>query len=119
MFRTLSNLAATYRQKFASLVLLPAFFFGTLPHTACVCSNGQRASFCPAVAGAFLGQAQGAAGCDCCKNRTPNERRSCCPATRRQSTTPASEPISGLVAKAGSCCHPFVEIPAPAVTGDK
>jgi len=34
--RQVKNLLKAYREKVFSLVLLPAFFLGTLPHTACI-----------------------------------------------------------------------------------
>lgn len=119
MFRKVKKLAAVYRERLVSLMLLPAFFLATMPHTACICADGHREAFCRAALCRLMSSEFGESaccGCSCCKARATCEKRSCCKAKHCQ-----QKPIdgTGLIAITGSCCHPYVEVPAPAVTVGK
>jgi hypothetical protein len=119
MFQRLLRLTRTYRERVLSLVILPAFFLATLPHTACICADGHREAFCRATTCRFLG-ANTCSECSCCKGSgTACEKRSCCHAKHGQSVPVDVKHTTGLTAKTGSCCNPIVEAPAPAVNSGK
>jgi hypothetical protein len=118
MFRGMKKLVSTHRERLVSLVLLPAFFFGTMPHTACICADGHREEFCKAALCRAIGNGSTATtccGCSCCKGRGAHEGRSCCQAKSCQPANGGAAPANGIAAKTGSCCQPFFEAPAPAV----
>ncbi len=122
MFRRLSKLARTYREKILSLVVLPAFFLGTLPHTACICADGHREEFCKAAACRSIASGSSTTaccGCSCCQNRGSDQGRSCCKDKCCERPTGSTAPAGGLTAKTGTCCQPIVEAPAPAATSSK
>ena len=53
-----------------SLALLPAFLYGTLPHTACICADGHREEHCRALAGKRCDKSSAvSAPCSCCRAR--------------------------------------------------
>lgn len=120
MVRRIRKLVWPHRERLLSLVMLPAFFLGTLPHTACICADGHREPFCRAAACTASGSSRTACcGCSCCKDRGSHEGRSCCQGKSCQPTNGSSTPASGLAAKTGSCCQPIVEAPAPAAKTSK
>jgi hypothetical protein len=117
MLRRIKKLVRPNRKRLLSLVMLPTFFFATLPHTACICADGHREPSCNAAACRGLAQsetAQECCGCKCCLASHDGQARSCC---QGKSGRRASEGTSGLAGLSGSkanCCHPIVESPAPA-----
>ena len=117
MVRKIRKLVWRHRERFLSLVMLPAFVFATLPHTACICADGHREEFCKAALCAAINSGSSTTaccGCRCCKSHgAPN--RSCCQPAGCEPTKGTPSPVSGLTAKNGSCCHPFIEAPAPAI----
>jgi len=117
MFRRITRLIRAYRESIVSLVLLPAFFLGTMPHTACICADGHREEFCKAALCRAINNGSitsNCCGCSCCKNSGAQQQRSCCRAKNCESKSRSQAPANGVAAKTGSCCHPFVEAPAPA-----
>lgn len=97
------------RRGLLSLALLPAFLYGTLPHTACICADGHREEHCRALAGQRCDKTSAtSAPCTCCKARQTHNARNCCQANEE------GLPRTGLIAS-GACCHPIVEAPAPVV----
>lgn len=101
----LSQLHVSRRGLF-SLALLPAFLYGTLPHTACICADGHREEHCRVLSRRESAAKFGAkTHCSCCQVR--QGERSCC-----QTNKHPSKPQSGLIF-AGTCCQPIVESPAP------
>ena len=122
MFRRTKKLVRIHRERLLSLVLLPAFFLGTFPHTACICADGHREEFCQATTCHFRGQhsaTNSCSGCSCCRDHSKGEPRSCCQAKHGRCAPSNREPAAGLMAKTGSCCHPFVEAPNPVVVAAK
>lgn len=121
MFRRMTRLMRAYRERIVSLVLVPAFFLGTMPHTACICADGHREEFCKAALCRAIanGSATHCCGCSCCKNSSAQPQRSCCQAKNGESRSGSPGPANGLAAKTGSCCHPFLEAPAPAAISAK
>ena len=116
MFRRLRKLVRSHREKLLSLVILPAFFLATLPHGACICGDGHREAFCnlSICHAIYQGKATGVCcGCSCCKNKC-DEQRSCCHSKHRPAE-PVKSPVSGIGANTGTCCHPIIETPAPAL----
>src|SRR5947207_3563752 len=120
MFRKAKKLVVASRERILSLVMLPAFFLATLPHTACICADGHREEFCRATACRFLG-AKTCGECSCCQESAAAcQKSSCCHAKHSQPDSSKSKtPTTGLTAKTGSCCNPIVEAPGPAVTAGK
>lgn len=120
MFRRMNKLMHAHRERILSLVLLPAFILGTLPHTACICADGHRESSCKVAACRSLAsgpRASSCCGCDCCKPRESQDGRLCCQAKQHcQSVAPGQQPLSGLIASGSTCCHPITEAPAPATS---
>jgi hypothetical protein len=117
MFRRIAKQMHAHRERIVSLMLMPAFLIGTMPHTACICADGHREVVCPAMAGRFTLQCSNAGARSersCCSEKVGCcSKASCC--RGRQSRPPAS----GLFAKTGSCCHPIVEAPAPVAPTSK
>ena len=111
MIRRLRKWLRGHSERLLAAVLLPAFFLGTLPQTACICADGHREAACPAMA---RGKARSGSA-TCCPSR--EQTRSCCQAKSCCGSRPAS--TTGIVARTTSCCHPVVESPAPAVTAKK
>src|SRR5262245_43232510 len=80
MLRPVSKLLRTHSERLLALVLVPALVLGTLPQTACICSDGHVE---PACRGLASGSANSCSGCACCQK---SERvRSCCRAKCEQS----------------------------------
>jgi hypothetical protein len=120
MFRKLWKLTRANREQAFALLILPAFFFGTLPQTACICADGHREASCPMLAGR---QTPRAVGNGCCAangcQRHEDKGRSCCRATNWRPATEDCGSHGGLAATTNSCCHPVVEQAPPAVTVKK
>jgi hypothetical protein len=122
MFRRIKKIVWSHRERLLSLVLLPTFFLGTMPHTACICADGHREPFCRAAACSDLASGTSktpSCGCSCCKDRGSQEGQSCCSGKSCCAGKHSSIPVDGLAAKTGSCCQPIVEAPAPAVKTTK
>lgn len=123
MFQRLQRLASAYRERILSLVMLPAFFLGTLPHTACICADGHREAFCPATACRFLGARASENTCSghscCIRESSACENRTCCQAKLDQPSSLDTASGTTLIAQTESCCHPIVEAPAAALTSPK
>src|SRR5205809_397178 len=116
MFRSVLSPARVSRERVLSLVMLPAFFLGTLPHTACICADGHREAVCRAGACMAINNGAGATtccGCSCCKDRGTPGARSCCQAKSCCAAKHKTTPKNGIAAE-NSCCQPIVEAPAPA-----
>src|SRR5438874_13838811 len=98
MFRRAKKLVYASRERILSLVLLPAFFLGTLPHTACICADGHREAFCRATTCRFLAQRSNtdACGqCSCCKGSgSACDKRSCCQAKHSTSSPRHKQPAT-------------------------
>src|SRR4030095_13225105 len=71
MFRRIAKQMHAHREPIVSLLLMPAFLIGTMPHTACICADGHREVVCPAMAGRFTLQRS---------NAGASSERSCCSA---------------------------------------
>jgi hypothetical protein len=99
------------RESLLSLVLLPAFFLGTLPQTVCICADGHREAACPAI------QRRLAVG-TCCQFQDAPSKRSCCgpkPCCGAQGLHHSSSSGCGIAAQTSSCCQPVIEVPIPAI----
>ncbi len=118
MFRRIRKLVWPHRERLLSLVMLPAFLLGTLPPSACICADGHYEPFCRvAICRALASGSSSTAccGCSCCKGRSSNQGgESCCAGKSSCTQQHGSTPVGGVAAKAGSCCQPIVELPAPA-----
>src|SRR5947199_114720 len=117
MFHKFANLVGANRQRIFSLLMLPAFFLGTLPHTACICADGHREVSCKAAACRAIADGSKAprcCGCSCCKDSGSQQIRSCCQHKNHLSSKAPAAPVNGVMAKTGSGCQPIVEAPAPA-----
>ena len=113
MFHRFSSLIRFHSKGILSLALLPAFLYGTLPHTACICADGHREDHCRALAAPRCDKTPAAnTQCSCCKARR-DDARNCCQAKENK-----THQRTGLIA-AGTCCHPIVEAPAPLVPSVK
>lgn len=120
MFRGVKRLMRSHRERLLSLVLLPAFLLGTLPHTDCICGDGHRELFCtPGHCRACLSRSSASgAGChSCCKAHAATEKPSCC-ATKHCEQSPAGGPTS-VAANQGCCCKGVLEVPAPVTLSKK
>ncbi len=122
MFHRIGKLVWLNCERLLSLVMLPAFFLGTLPHTACICADGHREPSCNASAcraRAFESSKAACCGCICCKDCGTKHGRSCCQKQASKSHKHNSVSVNGLVAMTGSCCHPIIEVPAAAIGPNK
>src|SRR5436305_8904639 len=101
MFRNLKKRAMAHRERLVSLVLLPAFFLGTMPHIACICADGHREDFCKAtlcVAVSSGSSNSASCGCSCCKSHGNQQLPSCCRAKTSQPTSGSKSPVNGVTA---------------------
>jgi hypothetical protein len=122
MFRRIRKLVWPNRERLLSLVMLPAFFLATLPHTACICADGHRESSCnvwACRAGAPESSKAASCGRSCCKDCRAKQERNCCHKNAGESAKHDSMHVSGLVISTGSCCHPIIEAPAAAIATNK
>jgi hypothetical protein len=120
VFRRASRLMRAYRERILSLVLLPAFVLGTLPHPACICADGHREPICQASLHSAANRgilATACCGCSACKQRSSNQVRNCCRGQEQATNPPEHKP--GLAARDCGCCHPYLESGAPAVAASK
>ena len=115
-FRRLKKLLWTSRERLLSLALVPAFLLGTLPHAACICSDGHRQENCPALACRSLSQETGATASSdcCCQVKSAHQARSCCAVKKHDAARVGSSVPAGTIAKGSTCCQRIVEAPAPA-----
>jgi hypothetical protein len=105
--RLISQLHFT-RRGLLSLALLPAFLYGALPHTACICADGHREEHCRALSRhSSAPQSATKSECSCCKAR--QGAPSCCQAAGSQAQSHSASMA------AGTCCRPIVESPAPLI----
>jgi len=105
------KLVVANREKLVSLVLLPAFFLGSLPQTACICADGHREASCP-----MLRQQQAESARSCCQ-KSASAPKSCC---KNGSSKTNQLPSKCQVAAQGrSCCHPVIEAPAAAAAAKR
>jgi hypothetical protein len=121
MFHRVTKLARRHRERLLSLALLPVFLLGTLPHTACICADGHRESFCRAAICSAIGGGSAMSaccGCSCCDQHSSSGKKDCCQAKSCCSAKQDTTHSNGIVAK-NSCCRPFVEPAAPAVVVKK
>lgn len=122
MFRCVSSLARNHRGRLLSLVMLPAFFVGTLPHTACICADGHREEWCWAAACRTFTTGGGSAaccGCSCCQVCDTSHEQSCCQGKSCGAARRRAISREGIAADADACCRPLVEAPAPAALAAK
>lgn len=122
MFRSIRKFVWPHRERLLALVMLPAFFLASLPHTACICADGHREPFCQASACHARNSGSSATaccGCSCCQVRGAAQPRSCCLQKSSEPTGNKAAPAHGLRAKTGPCCQPFVAAPAPAIKSSK
>src|SRR5207302_6214460 len=106
MFRRAKKLLYASRERILSLVLLPAFFLATIPHTACICADGHREAFCRATLCRFMsakGSESACCGCSCCKAGAKCEKRSCCKNQQGQAKSTGAASGTGMIANANSC----------------
>src|SRR3954453_21498349 len=109
MCLTILKLTRACRERVFVLVMLPAFFFGTLPQTDCICADGHREASCPILAGQKASRAGANSGAASCCQRHEDKKQRCC---RAKATEPANDDCGshgGIAANTGSCCHPVVE----------
>ena len=122
MLRRLRKFAWPHRERLLSLVMLPAFFFASLPHSTCICGDGHREPFCtPGNCRACLSRAGSAAGGghSCCKGHASEQGRTCCGSKCHKKTAGSDTSIPSVTAEHGCCCKGVVETPAPATIGKK
>jgi hypothetical protein len=122
VLRSIRKFVWPHRERLLSLVMLPAFFLASLPHTACICADGHREPFCRA--GACHAVASGSSatarcGCNCRQAGGSTQKRDCCEQEACEPKERDGVPADGLVAKSGPCCQPFVEAPIPAIKASK
>lgn len=117
MFRRVRKLVWPHHERLLALVMLPAFFLATLPHTACICGDGHREAHCNVAACRAIneGNTTGVCcGCACCQTKS-GKPCCCCKAKAKQCRQESDKlPAPGLAAKTGNCCQPIIEAPAPA-----
>jgi len=106
MLRKAKKLALASREKLVSLVLLPAFFLGSLPQTACICADGHREATCP-----MLGQQAAEAGRSCCQKATSAAKSCCKNCSAKSNQSPSA---CHIAAQGNSCCQRVIEAPAAA-----
>lgn len=114
--------AACRRSRAFAALLVPAFLLATLPHSVCICGDGHKELSCNSAACCAIaqGRADGiCCGCPCCKPNSDGVPRKCCCRAKRGPVNTSKKPASGWSAKTGSCCHPIVQAPAPAVGAKK
>jgi hypothetical protein len=122
MFRRTTKWVSVHHERIISLVLLPAFFFASMPHIACICADGHREAFCKTALCRAIGNGTNRSDCggySCCNNRGSGPVRSCCQGKACPSPGGGTTPLHGIGAKTGSCCHPVIEAPSPAITSGK
>ncbi len=116
MLRHVLKLVWPHRERFLSLVMLPAFFLATLPHAACICGDGHHEANCNAAACRAIKQGKSSGvscGCPCCQMQS-GKPYCCCKAKQQRDGSPDRAPAPGLATHTGNCCHPIVESPFPA-----
>ena len=116
MFRLVKKLVRPHRERLLALVMLPAFFLATLPHSSCICGDGHRESNCNAAVCLAIKQGKStgvSCGCACCQT---NGGKSCCRKAKAKQGRQESDqlPAPGLAAQSGNCCQPIIEAPTPA-----
>jgi hypothetical protein len=109
-------------KRLVSLVLLPAFFLGTVPQVTCICSaaDGQAAGGHPSCPTKPRGEREtrcsdSPTGGSCCQHSAKPVEPSCC--QPKQAVGPVSSPEP--LASCGGCCHQVIAPPAPAQTQEK
>ena len=113
VFRVLKKFVSAC-ERILSLVLLPAFFLGTLPQAGCICADGHRELFCKAAGLVLLPGGSSPSACSgrsCCQDHRKHIFRGCCAAQHSQQTPSQQGPISGIATAQGSCCHLLIEAP--------
>jgi hypothetical protein len=100
------KIAKAYRARMISLVMLPAFFFGSLPQTACICAGGHREPRCQAMACGVHRHA----------SSEGNDKRSCC---QGKVTSGGSTAENAVAACATCCCNPIAAPPPPTAEARK
>jgi hypothetical protein len=110
VFRTLRKSARLHRERLLALVMLPAFFLGTLPRVVCICADGHREPFCPMAGGKIASGKSACCGCSCCTKENPAGTRDCCRSHHHRGVT-----RPGWSGPNHPGCHLLVEAPAPAV----
>jgi hypothetical protein len=115
MLRKLRYQARFNRQRLISLVLIPAFSAGTLPHTACICADGHREEHCRAIQPLVVPHGTSAAKCNCCSSRSTAGAAGnvSCHGRGLQVASPSALTIGK------SCCQPIIEGPASAIPVSK
>jgi hypothetical protein len=122
MFWGAKKLVRDHRERFLSLVLLPAFFLGTIAHTECICGDGHREQFCtPGNCRQCLSRSSAANVSDhsCCKAHASHEKRSCCRIKPCKQPQADGAVNTSLAANNGCCCKAVIEVPAPVTVGKK
>jgi len=114
MFREVKRRLRRHRERVLSLVLLPAFFLGTMPHTDCICGDGHREVFStPGNCRACLNSASAAKGRSCCQTQASPEQRSCCGIKHGQEPVSGDATDTSCAAKPNCCCKAVIAIPSP------
>jgi hypothetical protein len=110
-------IAACRRSKAFAAFLVPAFLFGTLPRSACICADGHKELNCDATACFAIAHGKEPDRCSeaCCQPSDGGKRPTCCQ-TKLRSDNTGRQPASGLAPQSGCCCNPIVETQAPATT---
>ena len=115
MIRSIRKIVRLHQERLLALVMLPAFFLATLPHTACICGDGHREAHCNAAACCAFNHGKtvtSCCGCACCKTKGDG-RTGCCGKCKNKPAAPPEESQPGVAAKTGGCCHPYLEAPSP------
>jgi hypothetical protein len=117
MFSHWYKLVATCRRSRAfSAIVVPAFVWATLPHAACICSDGRKETACDLAVCCRIAAGQDTdglcCGCSCCQP-IDGQQPSCCLTILR--VEPAKNSDSARIARSTPCCTPVIEAPAPLV----
>jgi len=113
VFRALRKFAGRYRERVLSLVMLPAFLLNTIPQTVCICADGHRELFCPAVTSGASECKATCCNCSCCPNSKSSEQKSCCRGGHHSTAD------SGWTSLKRQCCRLVSEAPAPLVKANQ
>jgi hypothetical protein len=119
MIRNLKKRTWAIREQLLAALLVPTFFFGTLPQIACICADGHRMQHCPLQYCPLQYSVSPKRSCCSDHEQTSNATRSCCGSGGCQSQTSDGSRVFAVATANSRCCHPVVELPAPAASVKK
>lgn len=121
MFRLATKLVRSHRERFLSLVMVPAFFLATLPDVDCICADGQRRAHCNLLACCAAKDGKTASGSCGCSSSTcnPAEKGAACCMAAHQPIDATQNELPAFLARNTGCCNPYLEAAAPAVLAGK